>query len=38
MTETISMKQLASGAPAPELDGEQFANEAIKRLEGRTSP
>ncbi len=32
------MKQLASGAPAPELDGEQFANEAIKRPEGRTSP
>ncbi len=32
------MKQLASGAPAPELDGEQFANEAIKHPEGRTSP
>jgi len=32
------MHQLSSGAAAPELDGEQFANEAIMRLERRTSP
>jgi len=32
------MHQLASGAPAPELDGEQFAKEAIARLMRRTSP
>jgi hypothetical protein len=32
------MHQLASGGPAPELDGEQFAREAIARLQRRASP
>lgn len=32
------MHQLASRAPAPELDGEQFAREAIARLPQRASP
>ena len=32
------MHQLSSGAPAPELDGAEFAKEAVARLGRRPSP